>query len=75
MDFTLIGDDSQRDPEIYAEMSKTFPGRIKQIYIRSVKKTITPKRYKLQAEVEKSYGTDFVFFKEPKEIIESVKNN
>ena len=75
MEFTLIGDDSQKDPEIYAEISRTYPGRIKHIYIRSVKKTVTPKRYKLKAEVEKSCGTDFVFFKEPKEIMESVKNN
>jgi len=69
MDFILIGDDSQKDPEIYADISKAFPGRIKQIYIRSVKKTITPKRYKLQSEVERSLRTNFVFFQEPKEIL------
>jgi len=72
MDFILIGDDSQKDPEIYAEISKAFPGRIEQIYIRSVKKTITPKRYQLQSEVERSHETNFVFFKEPKEIMESI---
>jgi phosphatidate phosphatase APP1 len=75
MEFTLIGDDSQKDPEIYADISKTFPGRIKQIYIRSVKKRISPKRLKLQSEVNRSRQTDFVFFKEPKEIMASVKNN
>ncbi len=73
MEFTLIGDDSQKDPEIYAEISRTFPGRIKQIYIRSVKKSISSRRYRLQKEVNGSLQTDFVFFKEPKEIIESIK--
>jgi phosphatidate phosphatase APP1 len=72
-DFILIGDDSQKDPEIYADISKAFPGRIKKIYIRSVKKTITPKRYKLQSEVERSPGTNFVFFKKPEEIMGSIK--
>ena len=72
MEFTLIGDDSQKDPEIYAEISRTFPGRIKQIYIRSVKKTISPKRYKLQSEFSKSRQTGFVFFKEPGEIMGSI---
>ncbi len=72
MEFILIGDDSQKDPEIYVEISKAFPGRIKQIYIRSVKKTISTKRYHLQSEVKKSVGTNFVFFNEPKEIIELI---
>lgn len=72
MNFILIGDDSQKDPEIYAEISKTFPGRIKQVYIRSVKKNFTAKRIQKQSEVERSPDTDFIYFKEPKEIIESV---
>ena len=73
MDFILIGDDSQKDPEIYAEISRTFPGRIKQIYIRTVKKTISKKRYDLQSEIEKFSGTRLIFFKEPTEIMELLK--
>lgn len=73
MDFILIGDDSQKDPEIYAEISKAFPGRIKQIYIRSLRRKISTKRYHLQSEVKKSAGTNFIFFNEPKEIIELIK--
>lgn len=34
--FILIGDSGQEDPEIYAEVVKTYPGRIQAIYIRDV---------------------------------------
>jgi len=34
--FILIGDTSQRDPEIYREIVRTHPGRIRAIYIRNV---------------------------------------
>ena len=34
--FILIGDSSQRDPEIYREIVAEFPGRIQAIYIRDV---------------------------------------
>lgn len=34
--FILIGDSGQYDPEIYLEVIKDFPGRVKRIYIRHV---------------------------------------
>ena len=34
--FVLIGDSGERDPEIYAEIVKRHPRRVKAIYIRSV---------------------------------------
>ncbi len=34
--FILIGDSGQRDPEIYADVVKDNPGRLKAIYIRDV---------------------------------------
>lgn len=34
--FILIGDSGQADPEIYAEVVKIYPGRIRAIYIRDV---------------------------------------
>lgn len=34
--FVLIGDSGERDPEIYAEIVRRYPGRIRAIYIRSV---------------------------------------
>jgi phosphatidate phosphatase APP1 len=34
--FVLIGDSGEQDPEIYADIVRRFPGRIRVIYIRSV---------------------------------------
>jgi phosphatidate phosphatase APP1 len=34
--FILIGDTSQKDPEIYREIVKAYPGRVLAIYIRNV---------------------------------------
>jgi phosphatidate phosphatase APP1 len=34
--FVLIGDSAERDPEIYAEVVKRFPDRVRAIYIRAV---------------------------------------
>ena len=36
LQFVLIGDSGQEDPEIYREVVRTYPGRIKAIYIRDV---------------------------------------
>ena len=38
LDFILIGDSGQCDPEIYLSVAKQFPGRVKAVYIRCVKK-------------------------------------
>ncbi|QRM89181.1 DUF2183 domain-containing protein [Lacinutrix sp. WUR7] len=35
--FILIGDSGEHDPDIYMEIAELFPGRIKAIYLRSVK--------------------------------------
>lgn len=34
--FVLIGDSGQRDPEVYSQIVREFPGRIRAIYIRNV---------------------------------------
>ena len=34
--FVLIGDSGERDPEIYRDIVKEFPTRIRAIYIRSI---------------------------------------
>lgn len=36
LSFVLIGDSGQKDPEIYRDVVKAFPGRIAAIYIRDV---------------------------------------
>jgi phosphatidate phosphatase APP1 len=35
--FVLIGDSGERDPEIYADVVQTYPGRILAVYIREVR--------------------------------------
>lgn len=37
MSFILIGDSGEHDADIYIEIAKTYPNRIKAIYLRSVK--------------------------------------
>ena len=46
LQFILIGDSGEHDPDIYIEIAKTFPNRIKAIYLRSVKHTKKIKRVK-----------------------------
>lgn len=38
--FILLGDDGEQDPEIYRQVVKDFPGKIKVIYIRKVRKIV-----------------------------------
>jgi phosphatidate phosphatase APP1 len=35
--FVLIGDSGEKDPEIYADVVRTYPGRILAVYIREVR--------------------------------------
>lgn len=35
-EFILIGDSGQKDPEIYLQVARNYPGRVKTIYIRDV---------------------------------------
>ncbi|MBS9522445.1 DUF2183 domain-containing protein [Litoribacter alkaliphilus] len=44
--FVLIGDSGQKDPEIYLQAVRDFPGRVKRIYIRNVS------TYKREAKVK-----------------------
>ena len=69
MTFILIGDDSQKDPEIYAELAREYPERVKEIYIRHVKKNSRKKRIHIKHKIEKEYGIRFNFFMTPSQII------
>lgn len=62
MEFILIGDDSQKDPEIYAEIAEKYPERVKEIYIRNVKNNTGKKRSRIKNKIEKEYGIKFNFF-------------
>jgi phosphatidate phosphatase APP1 len=38
LNFILIGDSGQKDPDIYLRTIRTFPGRVKAVYIRDIRK-------------------------------------
>jgi len=40
--YVLLGDDSQKDMEVYSEIAQEFPGRILKIFIRQTKRKILP---------------------------------
>jgi phosphatidate phosphatase APP1 len=42
LQFILLGDDSQKDPEIYEEICRTFPTNIGAVYIRQTRKRSKP---------------------------------
>jgi phosphatidate phosphatase APP1 len=52
--FVLSGDSGEQDPEIYADIMRRFPARIRAIYIRSVNKKRVSEIVQLAAEVAKT---------------------
>jgi phosphatidate phosphatase APP1 len=53
MDFVLVGDNGQHDPEIYSRIAHQYPGRIKAIYIRTISKRKNRKMQKFISEMQK----------------------
>jgi phosphatidate phosphatase APP1 len=49
--FILIGDSGQHDPEIYLQVIKDYPGRVKMIYIRDVKPARQTEVQRIAAEI------------------------
>ncbi|MEN8201585.1 MAG: phosphatase domain-containing protein [Bacteroidota bacterium] len=45
--YVLLGDDTQKDMEVYTEISKEFPGRIVKIYIRKTRKRVSRRKQKM----------------------------
>lgn len=43
--FVLVGDDGEKDPEIYGEIARRHPGRVKAIFIRRAAGSSDGKRY------------------------------
>lgn len=59
--YVLIGDDSQRDPMIYAELVQKFPGRIICVYIRQRVKSNQDATRICERQI-KSTGTEVCYF-------------
>ncbi len=62
--FILIGDSGQHDPEIYRQVVKDFPGRIRAIYIREVTTEVRRQQVSELAEALKSEGVEMLLVKD-----------
>ena len=51
--FIMIGDSGQHDAEIYLQVIRDFPGRVKMVYIRDVDQTSHKKVLKIAGEIGK----------------------
>jgi len=67
--FVLLGDDTQKDPEIYAKIVSTFPGRIRAVYWRHIRKKSKPEVERLAGEI-RAQGVDVCYFLHSAEAIE-----
>jgi phosphatidate phosphatase APP1 len=66
--FILLGDDSQKDPEIYASVVSHFPDKILAVYLRNIHEDNTEKVSLLIKEME-SKGVSCCYFKHSAEAI------
>ena len=71
--FVLLGDDSQRDIDIYASVVQHFPENIYCVYIRRVKTPEKAHVRKMQQEIEKA-GVRFSYFAHSDEAIAHSKS-
>ena len=72
--FVLIGDSGQKDPEIYQEVVKRYPGRIKTIYIRDVEPVISGIRDSRVKEIAEEVARKGVEMKLVKDSLEAAKH-
>lgn len=52
--FILLGDDSQKDPEIYFRIQKIFPSHVTAIYIRCTKEKLRPEVVQIMSDIGKN---------------------
>src|SRR5690606_12442629 len=59
--FVLVGDSGQQDPEIYLEVARRYPGRVRVVYIREVATSADRDReLRIIAEEMAGLGVEFV---------------
>ncbi|MBD8487656.1 DUF2183 domain-containing protein [Echinicola sp. CAU 1574] len=75
MKFYLIGDSGQHDPELYAQVIKECPGRIKSVYIRKVKKYGGERDQLLQELLKYDQSPEMVFVKSTQEAMQHAKEH
>lgn len=69
-EFILIGDSGQKDPEIYLDVARTYPGRVKTIYIRDVSYGERQQQVKALAKKACSLGAEMLLVKDTVEAAE-----
>ncbi len=75
MNFILIGDSGQHDPELYARVIKDYPGRVFKVYIREIKKMKKQRMELMQAVINDPNAPEVVFVKNTKEAILHAREN
>jgi phosphatidate phosphatase APP1 len=74
LQFILLGDDSQKDPEIYEQICKLFPKNIRAVYIRQTRTRAKPESAQFLKNIE-NLGIDICYFSHSnKAIIHSLDN-
>lgn len=70
LDFICIGDSGQHDPEIYLEIHRQNPGRLRAVYIRHVH---TDARLQKLREMEKEFDIPFLVMEHSHEALEHAR--
>jgi phosphatidate phosphatase APP1 len=70
--YILMGDDSQKDPEIYNAIVHGFPGRVRCVYIRHRVKANLDRTRKFEA-LMKAAGTEVCYFTHSKTALQHSK--
>lgn len=65
--FILIGDSGQKDPEIYHQVVKDYPGRVEAIYIRDASKAGRDQEVKQLADELRKQNIEMVFVQDTEE--------
>jgi phosphatidate phosphatase APP1 len=67
--FVLLGDDSQRDMEVYTEIAKEFPQRILKVYIRQTGFKLKKRQKEMWQKLEQT-GINVKYFNSDDEVNE-----
>jgi phosphatidate phosphatase APP1 len=73
--FILIGDSGQHDPELYAEIIESHPGRIKAVYIREIKIVKDQRRKLLEAKMKDPAAPDIIFVQNTEQAMQHARNH
>jgi phosphatidate phosphatase APP1 len=75
MEFILIGDSGQHDPELYAQVMADYPGRVRAVYIREIKEIKEQRRKLLKAKLLDTKAPDIVFVKNTQQAMDHAINH